>query len=170
MQPSEIISVNLWQIVVSLLNLFLLFLILKKFLFAPVTKALNTRQANIDSRYEEADKALLSAKESEAQLKSQLESAHVTADEIVKDAVALSERRKEKLLSEAKDEADGIIRQARAEIELERKKAEGEIKAQIADVSSMIAEKLMEKELKEEDHRRIIDSLISEIGDGSHEE
>ena len=44
MQTLDVISVNLWQILISLINLFLLFLILKKFLFKPVKKVLDQRQ------------------------------------------------------------------------------------------------------------------------------
>ena len=165
MQASEIISVNIWQIVVSLLNLLLLFLIVKKFLFKPVKKVVNSRQAKIDEQYAEAEEALSSAKESERELNEKLSVAHKTADEIVKEATELGERRKEKLLDDAHTEADAIIRQARADAELEKKKAEEDIKAQIIDVSSALTEKLIEREIKVEDHRKLIDSFISDMGE-----
>ena len=165
MQASEIISVNIWQIVVSLLNLLLLFLIVKKFLFKPVKKVIDSRQAKIDEQYAEAEEALSSAKESERELNEKLSVAHKTADEIVKEATELGERRKEKLLDDAHTEADAIIRQARADAELEKKKAEEDIKAQIIDVSSALTEKLIEREIKVEDHRKLIDSFISDMGE-----
>ena len=124
MQASEIISVNIWQIVVSLLNLFLLFLIVKKFLFKPVKKVLESRQQKIDAQYSEAESALASAKESERELNERLNAAHKTADDIVKEATELGERRKEKLLDDAHAEAETIIRRARTDAELEKKKAE----------------------------------------------
>ena len=165
MQASEIISVNIWQIVVSLLNLFLLFLIVKKFLFKPVKKVLESRQQKIDAQYSEAESALASAKESERELNEKLSAAHKTADDIVKEATELGERRKEKLLDDAHAEAETIIRQARTDAELEKKKAEEDIKAQIVDVSSALTEKLIEREIKVEDHRRLIDSFISDMGE-----
>ncbi len=165
MQASEIISVNIWQIVVSLLNLFLLFLIVKKFLFKPVKRVLESRQSKIDAQYAEAEEALSSAKESERELNEKLSVAHVTADEIVKEATELGERRKEKLICDARAEAETIIRQAKADAELEKKKAEEDIKAQIVDVSSALTEKLIEREIKVEDHRKLIDSFISDIGE-----
>ena len=39
-QSLDIISVNIWQILISLINLLLLFLIIKKFLFKPVQNML----------------------------------------------------------------------------------------------------------------------------------
>ena len=54
MQSLEIISMNLWQILISLCNLLLLFLILKRFLYKPVKKVLDDRQAQLDLKYEKA--------------------------------------------------------------------------------------------------------------------
>ena len=51
MQPSEIISVNLWQIVVSLSNLVILFLIIKRFLYKPVKNVLKSRQDKLEEKY-----------------------------------------------------------------------------------------------------------------------
>ena len=52
MQTLEVISVNLWQILISLLNLLILFLLFKKFLFKPVNNMLAKRQSEIDEKYE----------------------------------------------------------------------------------------------------------------------
>ena len=56
MQSLEVISVNLWQILISLVNLFLLFLILKRFLYKPVKSVLEQRQKELDDQYEAAKK------------------------------------------------------------------------------------------------------------------
>ena len=57
MQNLDVISVNLWQLLVSLVNLVLLFLIVKKFLYKPVKNMLETRQSNIEGQYAAADEA-----------------------------------------------------------------------------------------------------------------
>ena len=67
MQSLDIISINIWHIVISLCNLLILFLMLKKFLYQPVKKVLADRQAAIDSRYDEADKAKSEALQSKAE-------------------------------------------------------------------------------------------------------
>ena len=165
MQASEIISVNIWQIVVSLLNLLLLFLILKKFLFKPVKNILKTRQDNIDSSYAEAKTALDEANASKKELEAKLSEAHLTADSILQEATVNAERRRDRIIDDASKEAEAIMRQAKVDAELERRKAEDDIKAQIIDVSGALAEKLIERELKTEDHKHLIDSFISELGE-----
>lgn len=163
MQASEIISVNIWQTVVSLLNLLILFLILKKFLFKPVQNVIKSRKDKVDAQYSEAEEALANAKASEKELNEKLSRAHNTADEIVKEATAQGERRRDNIVTEARAEADAIIRQAKATAQMEKKKAQEDIKEQIVDVSSALTEKLIERELNVEDHRRLIDSFISEM-------
>ena len=49
--------------------------------------------------------------------------------------------------------------------ELEKKRAQKELKSEIADVSSLIAEKVLSREINGEDHKRLIDSFIDEIGE-----
>jgi F-type H+-transporting ATPase subunit b len=56
MQDLDIISVNIWHIVISLANLVILFLILKKLLFKPVKKIVDKRQKEIESEYKKAEK------------------------------------------------------------------------------------------------------------------
>ena len=62
-----------------------------------------------------------------------------------------------------KNNADALIRSANASIEIERKKASADIKSEIADVSAAIAEKVLGREINEEDHKDLIDSFIDEI-------
>lgn len=169
MQPSEIISVNLWQILVSLLNLVILFLIIKKFLYQPVKNVLKSRQDKIDEKNNTADRYLSEAENTKAELEARLNDAESKADEILNEATVNAQRRKEKIISEARDEADSIVRQAKTNAELEMKRAESDIKAQIVDVSFELSKKIIEREIKEEDHHKLIDSFIEQIGDSDEE-
>ena len=169
MQPSEIISVNLWQILVSLLNLVILFLIIKKFLYQPVKNVLKSRQDKIDEQNNKASEYLSDAERTKAELEAKLNDAENQADNILNEATVNAQRRKEKILDEAREEADSIIRQAKTNAELEMKKAESEIKTQIVDVSFELSKKIIEREIKEEDHHKLIDSFITQIGDGDEE-
>ena len=170
MQTSEIITVNLWQIVVSLLNLLILFLIIKRFLYKPVKNMLKARQEKLDSQYQQAKEHLTNAENAQIELDKKLSDAHNRAEEILSEASLNAERRKEKIVAEARDEADSIVRQAKQNAELEKKKAESEIKLQIVDVSLALSQKLIEREIKEEDHHDLINSFISQIGEKTDEE
>jgi F-type H+-transporting ATPase subunit b len=166
MQTLDIISVNIWQTLISLANLLLIFLILKKFFYKPVQKVLNERRAQLDKQYDEAQKAEDEAMASKAEWEEKMQGAEAEAESILKEATVRADRRGERIVEEAKEKADVIVRTAQAEAALERKKATEGIKREIVDVSSCLSEKILEREIKTSDHKRIIDSFISEIGEG----
>ena len=165
MQNLGIISVNLWQILISLTNLTILFLLLKKFLYAPVTKMLEARRTEIDTQYDDAETARRSAEAKDAELTERLSNAKAEAEGIVKEAADMAQTRGDKIVEDAKAQADGIIRQAELEAELELKRAEAAIKTQIIDVSTALAEKMLEREVNADDHKVLIDNFIDQIGE-----
>ena len=165
MQTLDVISVNLWQTVISLLNLILLFWLVKKFLFKPVKKVLDQRQKEIDDRYAQADEANAEAQRSRQGWEQKLADADAEADAIVQTATENARRRGDTLVTEARQQADSIIRMAQNEAELERKKAADGIRQEIVEVSGALAQKLLEREINTQDHRTLIDSFIEELGD-----
>ncbi len=166
MQTLDIISVNLWSILVSLCNLLLLFLILKKFLYKPVKKLIADREEQLDAQFKAAAEAEASAKADKAAWEEKREAAAAEADTIIKTATVNAERRSDAIVSEAREKADGIVRQAQTQAELEHKKAEAIIRQEIVDVSAVLATKMLEREVRTEDHRQMIDSFIKDMGDG----
>ena len=167
MQTLEIISVNLWQILISLANLLLIFLILKKFLFKPVKKVMDERKALVDKQFADAAAAQAEADQNKAEWESRLQGADDEAKARIAAADETARRHGERVVAEAKDKADGILRQAEAEAVLERQKAEAGIKQEIAAVGTQLAEKMLERELTAEDHDRMIASFLDEIGDAT---
>lgn len=165
MQHLDVISVNVWQILIALLNLTILFLILKKFLFKPVQKVLKQREEELSGQYEKANETLTEAQLAKEQYEARLKDAHDEADGIIKNATDNAAKRSEKIIEGASAEADAIVSRAKVQAELEKKRAQKELKSEIADVSSLIAEKVLSREINGEDHRRLIDSFIDEIGE-----
>lgn len=165
MQTLEIISVNIWNALVSLCNLLLLYLILKKFLYKPVKKVLSQRQAAIDEQYASAQNAERDANDTKKAWEQKMLAAEDEADNILKTATVNAENRGNKIVAEAKEKADVIIRQAQNEAQLEVKKAQAGIKEEIVNVSVALTEKMLNREIDAEDHRELIDSFIREIGD-----
>ena len=164
-QSLDIISVNLWQIIISLLNLLLIFLIVKKFLFGPVKVMLAKRQQEIDEQYENAEKSNKDAQKNKEEWEEKLNNAKDEADRVISQATETAQSRGDKIIKEAENKADGIINRAKAEAELELKKAEEEIKNEIVDVSAALTEKMLGREINEQDHRTLIDSFIGKLGD-----
>ena len=165
MQSLDVISVNIWHILISLANLVILFLIVKKFLLKPVKNLFAQRRAAIDSQYAAADAAKAEAQADKAAWEEKLAKANSEADDMIKNASDTAKRRAEQIINEANAKAEGIIARAEEAAELEKKKAEDDIKREIVGVSASLAEKMLEREINAEDHRALIDSFIDEIGE-----
>ena len=164
-QTLDVISVNIWQILISLANLLIIFLILKKLLWKPVKKVMEDRQAMVDKQFADAAEAEAKANEDKAQWAEKLATADDEAAARIADADETARRHSERVIAEAKEKAQGILRQAEAEAELERQKATASIRDEIADVSAELAQKMLEREINAEDHRAMIASFLDEVGD-----
>lgn len=169
MQNLDVISINIWQIVISLVNLLILFLILKKFLYKPVREMLDKRQAAVDEVYSLANEALEEAHRDREAYEKKLLGADEKCDEIIRTAQTNAKRRSESIISEAEEKASDMIRRAENEIELEKNGAAAEMKNQIAELSVQLAEKLLGREMNAADHREFIDSFINSIGNESED-
>ncbi len=159
-----VISVNIWNIIIALCNLLILTLIVKKFLFKPVKKVMDSRRAAIDADYAQAKAAREEAEENRLNYAAAMAAARQTSDQIIADASRTAEHRGNEIVAEAREKANDIRRQAEADARLEMKKAEDDMKREIADVSAQLTGKLLEREINAEDHRSLIDSFLQEIG------
>ena len=165
MQDLDIISINIWHIVISLANLVILFLILKKLLFKPVKKIVDKRQKELEAEYCKAEKTQTEADAIKAEWEGKMATAEAEADKIISDAVERADSRNEVMLYESREKADQIIRKAKADIERERKDARETIKKEIVDVSQALSEQIIGREINMDDHRDLIDRAIDRIGE-----
>ena len=165
MQNLDVISVNIWAIVASLANLLILTLIVKRFLFKPVKKIVDARRAAIDNDYAQAQAARDQAEESRQNYEAAMAAAKQTSDQIIADATRTAEYRSNEIVAEARQKATDIRRQAEADAVLERKKAEDDMKHEIAEVSTQLTGKLLQREINEDDHKKLIDSFLNDLGD-----
>ncbi|MGN0747748.1 MAG: F0F1 ATP synthase subunit B [Aristaeellaceae bacterium] len=165
MQSLEVISINLWQILISLANLAILYCLLKKFLYKPVKKTIASRQEAIDQQYRAAEEAEKSAMASRDLYAEKLAGANAEADSLIHEATANANRRSERIVADARDKAEAIVRQGQIEAAMEKKKAQATIRREITDVSAALTEKLLGREMNTGDHRELIDSFLQEMGD-----
>ena len=91
----EVISVNFWQMIISILNLVILYLILKKFLFKPVKRTLEARRQQVDELYSSAETAKTEAEAARVEYTAKLDRADESAREIVSDATRRANERAE---------------------------------------------------------------------------
>ena len=165
MQNLGVISVNLWQIIVSLLNLVLMFLILKRFLWKPVKKMLRERQGAVDGAYRDAEVARADAEDAKKRYTEKLEEADKEAEGIVARAATDARHRADAIVGEAEERAEGILRQAEEDAALARKKAKESIRADVVVISTALAEQMLRREINAEDHKELFDDFLAKVGE-----
>ena len=169
MQSLDVISINIWQIVISLCNLVILCLILKKLLFKPVKDLLAQREAMANAEYDKANAAREAAEKDRLEWDEKMKSADDEASRIVKTASENAKILGDRIEAEAKDRAQHIVATAKTEADLEYKRASDSIRGEIVDVSTSIVEKVLESEIDKDKHHELINSFLDKIGADSHE-
>ncbi len=159
----ELISLEVWHVVASILNLLILTLILKKFLFKPVHNMLDKRKEQVDSLYRDAEQSRQKAEEDRVLYGEKLAGAVEEAETIVRSAAQRADRQSGEILADAKRRAAETVKQAEEDIEQAKKKAMDELKNEVAGISVQIAENVVGRELNGDDHKELIDSFIDRL-------
>ena len=163
----DLVSIDPVHIIITIINLMILFFIFKKYLFKPVQAIFDKRKQEIDTIYSEAQSAHDAAEKDKSEYAQKISAADAEADKIIKDASEKAGRISDSISKDANVKAGALMKKADEDIARERKKAVNEIKNEISSISVDIAQKVIEREINEKDQKDLIDSFIDGIGDGN---
>ena len=161
------VTIDVWTMIMTWGNLLILFLLMKKFLFGPVKKIMDERQAEIEKNISDAEEAKANAEGLKAEYEEKLKSAKKEADSILTTASKNALLKEEEILKGASEKASAILEKAEEEIAMERKAALEGLKGEVSEIATSIAAKIIEKDIDEKDHEKLIEKFIDEIGDAS---
>ena len=162
-----LITLDGWTFVAQICNLMIQLVIFKKLLLNPVKKVIAERKAKADSQIADAQKLRTEAEAMKAEYEQNLQNARTEANQIVAAAQKTATARSEELLGEARAQAAALKQKAEADIAQERKKAVNEVKDEIGGMAMGIASKVVEREIREADHKDLIDEFIKNVGEAS---
>jgi F-type H+-transporting ATPase subunit b len=160
----QLVTPELGLLFWMLVSFGIVFFILKKFAWKPILHMLYEREESIDAALKEAEKAREEMSKLQAKNERILDEARVEREKIFREAQEM----KEKIVGEAREQAirekDKIMGEARASIEAEKMSAIREIRNTAAELSVMVAEKLLVRELSAEAKQKaLVEQLIREI-------
>lgn len=157
--------IDLGTILFTLCNTLILLLGLKHFLFKPVQKILTERQAAVDQTLQDAEDARSRAEAAETEYTEKLAAAKEESAAMLRNATRKAQQRSDEIVAQAKAEAAGILQQNRDELDRERRRAESELRSEVSGLAVLVAEKVVEREINQADHVRLIDEFIDSVGD-----
>jgi len=163
-ETQDLVTLVPWTFIIQIINLFIQVYLIKKFLFKPINDILQKRKDLADKEIREARQAQDEANSLKSQYEDSLTNAHAEAARIVSDAQKEAENKAETIVRDAEQQANTLKAKASADIEQEKKKAINEAKDEIGSLAMEIAGKVVEKEISEADHKKLIDDFITKVG------
>ena len=152
-------GVFLW----TLLSFGILLLVLWKAAWKPIVSSLDERAGRIRRDMETAEASRKEAETLFLKHKETIENARDEAMKIISEGRADAERIKNDILEKANSEAQSIVQRAHREIEGAKDKAIVELKTEIVSISTDIAAKIIEKNLKPEDQRSLVEQALQKL-------
>src|SRR6476659_6009187 len=141
------------SLVIQAINFGLLLFILIKLLYKPLLAKMNERTEAIRSSLEEAKAARAEAERERVEHAAKLQASLAEAQSI----------RATALVDAARAEAARLVEAARSEMAQDVRRARQELRQEVADLATSVAERLIRKSLRDEDHRRIVDDAINRV-------
>ena len=157
-------EINYGKIIISLINLGLLYWFLKKYYFEKLTTFMNNRTEAIQNNINTAALSLNEAEAKKLKYENQLKTADAEGKKIVEEYKVKAQKLSEELNEEAKKEAGLIRERAKIDAEREMEKAKDEIKRQIITLSLLAASKSIGEQLDAERHHILIKEFINKAG------
>lgn len=167
MDVQELVGIVPWTFIAQICNLFIQVYLIKRFLFKPVNAMLEKRRAMADAEIRDAETAKSEANAIKTEYEQNMLEAKNKANEILVTAQKTATLQSEQMLQEASQQAAAIKAKAESDIAQEKRKAVNEIKDEIGGMAMEIAGKVIEREICEEDHAKLIDEFIANVGEAS---
>ncbi|MBI5117079.1 F0F1 ATP synthase subunit B [Candidatus Poribacteria bacterium] len=153
---------NMW--IWTLIAFAVVLFILNKFAFPRIMEMLDKRSDKIEGDIKNAELTRADAEKLLAEYKAQLDTARTEAKKIMDEGKSLGENLRKETIAKATEEANQLIKRAQEEIGREKEKAIKELQNQIADISIEVASKVIQKTLSKQEHGKLIDQYITEVG------
>jgi len=159
------VSFNLSDMLFAIINFAAMAFILNKVLFKPVLKVLDDRQNMINAVHRQAWEAKQEAEADREQYSLEMKKLRIQTQEIMERALKAGEESKNIIIADAKANAESMMQRTREELELEKEKAKQELRSEVAELAVLAAGKLVQQTLRAEDHEKLIEEFIHEVGD-----
>jgi len=158
--------INFGDIFFQLIVFIVLLALLKKFAWGPLMGIMKQREEHIANEINAAEQSRAEAKKLLEEQRNLLKEARSDAQNLIENARKQGDIQREEIIAAARTEAERVKETAKLEIEQQKEKAVATIRDQVAQLSVLIASKVIEKELSAKDQEELISQYIKEAGEG----
>lgn len=147
----------------TFVNFGVLVFLLAKIAWKPMLKILRQRDENIKQSLMSAEATKNDAEKIHREIELKLKNLSVKESEIIQNARKMAETQSEKLLDEARVKAKEFTEKAKKDLTSEKEKLSEQLKKEVADISVMVAGKIISKEIDKSANRRFVDKFLKDL-------
>ncbi len=151
--------------VLMIVAIFVLMLIMGRFLFNPARQFLAARSERIKNDLDTASKEKADAIALKEEYETRISEIDKQAEQILSDARKRALANEADILAKARQEADRIVDSAAKEAELEKQKVADQVKTEMISIASMMAQKVVSANIDTTISNSLIDETLKEIGE-----
>jgi F-type H+-transporting ATPase subunit b len=151
------------SLIIQVVNFLVLLFILWKLLYKPLVAKMEERTQAIKKALEEAQAARADAERQRQEHAAQIQAALGEAQAIRATALKEAAEEQRRLVEAARAEAGRLVQTAKTEMEQDIRRARQQLRQEVGDLAVQIAERLIKKSLRDEDHHRIVQEALSRI-------
>ncbi len=156
-------GVDLPKLAFQVINFLLLLYLLNRFLFKPVLKLLDEREARIKKGLEDAEAAAHDRQLAQAEREAAMDEARKEAQAMIARATKIADDSRAEILAEAKEQAEKVTTRAAEEITAEKERAMAELRTTVADLALEAAAKLVRSDMNATTQRRLVEDFLTEV-------
>ena len=160
----KLLMPNMAEFIPACVAFIIIFVILSKFAWPTILKMMEDREAKIQGDLDAAEQAKTQAEANAKAYEERLAAAEHEAAEIVAQAKRDAEEERARILAKAQKDAAATIAKARDAVESERKKALVQLSGSVVDLSVEIASKIVGDDLTDDQHRKLAERYLEEVG------
>jgi len=149
-------------ILAQMVHFILLLILLRLVAYKPILRILEERQKYIAANIEAAEQQRLEAERIREQFEAEMRRAREKADEIIQQATRAGEEQARQIIAQAREEATRLKESALQEIQMERERAMAELKEQVANLSVLVAGRILKETITMDTQRRLVREFIDE--------
>lgn len=151
------------SLIIQMINFLALLFVLHKILYKPFLAKMEERTEAIRKSLEESQAARAEAARQQEENATRLRAAHQEAAGIREQALRDAAEEARKQIEQAQGQARKLVDDTRAQLDAEVRRAREDLRREVAELATSVAEKLVRRSLREEDHRRIVADAIGRI-------
>tara|TARA_B100000029_G_scaffold198492_1_gene196591 strand:+ start:23818 stop:24327 length:510 start_codon:yes stop_codon:yes gene_type:complete len=157
------LGIDLSTLIIQIIGFFILFIVLKKYVFGKLGQAIEDRKRDIRERIAGLDADRVDLEKQREKAKSRLEEIEAEAREKIQTAVDQANTERDRILEQTQEDVARELDKARNTIRRETEHAVTELRKQVGDLAVDIAGRVLNSSLDDQEHRKVVDEFITQL-------